>query len=212
MLHKEKFIIVPETFALIRQLQALPELKDFYLVGGTALALQLGHRNSVDIDLFSINEVNASNIKELMHRLFEDFSEIFERDNTLICLINNIKTDFIRHNYPVLFPVIKEEGISMLAKEDIAAMKIHAIIQSGKRLKDFIDIYYLLEHFSLSQMIDFFSRKYTYTNPMIALKALNYFGDIDENIDPPKTVEKITLQEIIKRIQTATVKSNKVFK
>jgi Nucleotidyl transferase AbiEii toxin, Type IV TA system len=67
MLHKSPSIISPKTFALIQELQQLPELKNFNLVGGTALALQLGHRNSIDIDLFSQNDFTAEEIEQLLN-------------------------------------------------------------------------------------------------------------------------------------------------
>jgi Nucleotidyl transferase AbiEii toxin, Type IV TA system len=211
MLHKDPFIIAPETFRLIQQLQAITQLKEFYLVGGTALALQLGYRNSIDIDLFTLNEFDEAGIIDLISKEY-NVNEIFRRRSTIISLVNNIKTDFIRHNYPLLRPPITEEGITFLSKEDIAAMKFHAIIQSGKRLKDFIDVYFLLEHFNMKQMVEFFSAKYTYSNPMIAMKAVNFFGEIDENIDPPKMRHPLPLKKIIKRIQDATQKPDKIFK
>ena len=210
MLHKDPFIIAPETFRLIQQLQALPELKEFHLVGGTALALQLGHRNSIDIDLFTINEFDDTEVVEFLNQGYT-VNEIFRRKGTIICLVNNIKTDFIRHNYDLLFPPVTEEGITFLRKEDIAAMKFHAIIQSGKRLKDFIDIFFLLEHFSMKQMVGFFSAKYTYSNSMIAMKAINFFDDIDENIDPPKLLKPLPLKKITARIREATQKPDKIF-
>ena len=134
-----------------------------------------------------------------------DIKEIFRRKNVIISLIDNIKTDFIRHDYPLINPPVTEEGITYISKEDIAAMKIHAIIQSGKRLKDFIDIYVLLEHLTLNQIIVFFEQKYTYSNAMIALKAINYFDDIDEEIDPPKILHPISIADIKGRIQAATL-------
>jgi hypothetical protein len=211
MLHKNPFIIAPETLELIQQLQAIPELKDFHLVGGTALALQPGHRNSIIIDLFTLKEFDDSDILEIISK-GNSVHEIFRRKNTIICLINNIKTDFIRHNYPLLKPPVTEEDITFLNKEDIAAMKFHAIIQSGQRLKDFIDVYFLLEHFSMKQMVGFFSAKYTYSNPMIAMKAINFFDDIDENIDPPKLLKPLPLKKITARIQEATQNPDKIFK
>jgi hypothetical protein len=211
MLHKNPFIIAPETFRLIQQLQAIPELKDFHLVGGTALALQLGHRNSIDIDLFTMNEFSDTSIIELVSKQHH-VNEILRRQNTVICLVNNIKTEFIRNNYKLLKPPLTEEGISFLSKEDIAAMKFHAIIQSGKRLKDFIDIYFLLQHFSMKQMVEFFTAKYTYSNPMIAMKAINFFDDIDENMDTPKMLKPLPFKKIKARIQEATVKPDKIFK
>lgn len=211
MLHKDPFIIAPATLQLIRELQAIPELNDFHLVGGTALALQLGHRNSIDIDLFAKDPFDDNSVLNLMTTKYSVI-EIFRRKNTIICLINNIKTDFIRHDHPLLNPPIEEEGIRFLGIEDIAAMKIHAIIQSGKRLKDFIDIYFLLEHLSMKQMIDLFSAKYTYTNPMIAMKAVNFFGEIDEAIDPPKLLRPLPLEEITTRIREATLQPDAIFK
>lgn len=210
MLHKDPFIIAPETFKLVQQLQAIPELQEFYLVGGTALALQFGHRNSIDIDLFTINKFDDAFVIDLISKQYS-VNEILRRSNTIICLINNIKTDFIWHNYDLLKPPVTEEGISFLSKEDIAAMKFHAIIQSGKRLKDFIDVYFLLQHFSMKQMIEFFAAKYTYSNPMIAMKAVNFFGDIDENMDPPKLLKPLPLKKITARIQEATLKPDKIF-
>ncbi len=210
MLHKDPFIIAPAAFQLVQQLQAIPELKDFYLVGGTALALQLGHRNSIDIDLFTKNEFEPGVIENLLDSNYI-FSATLARKGTLLAVVNNIKTDFIRHNYELLFPPVTEEGITFLRKEDIAAMKFHAIIQSGKRLKDFIAIYFLLEHFSMKQMVDFFSSKYKYSNPMIAMKAVNFFDDIDENIDPPKLLKPLPLKKITERIREATQKPDKIF-
>jgi hypothetical protein len=211
MLHKKPAIIAPRTFSLIQELQGLTELKDFHLVGGTSLALQLGHRNSIDIDLFTQKDFDDEEVMTFVGKKY-GVKEIFRRKNTIICLIDNIKTDFIKHDYPFIKPPIQEEGISFLSKEDIAAMKLHAIIQSGKRLKDFIDIYYLLEHFSMNDMISFFRKKYSYTNPLIALRAVTYFDDIDENMDPPKLLHPLKTEQIKKRIRDAVLKPGKIFK
>jgi hypothetical protein len=91
MLHNHPSIINPKTFRLIQELQNLQQLKSFYLVGGTSLALQLGHRNSVDIDLFSQNDFDVNNIISLLTSLYE-VNEIYRRENTIIALVNNIKT------------------------------------------------------------------------------------------------------------------------
>ena len=125
--------------------------------------------------------------------------------------INKIKVDFITHNYPFVKPPITEEGITFLSKEDIAAMKLNAISNSGKRLKDFIDIYFLLEHFSMNQMIEFYTIKYPGFNPLIALRAVNFFDDIDPAIDPPKLRGKLTLSSIKKRINSAVINSRQKF-
>ncbi len=210
MLHRDPFIIAPETFHLIQQLQAVPQLQKFYLVGGTALALQLGHRNSIDIDLFTREEYDPQTLVDVLSSLFKVEVSVSKK-NVLLSYINNIKADFIRHDYPFVVPPITYDGISFLSKEDIAAMKINAIHRSGKRLKDFIDIYVLLEHFSVEQMIEFFVIKYPQTNPLIALRALHYFEDIDLSIDPPKLRSPLPFEKIRNRINEAILHTSKIF-
>lgn len=205
MLHKDPFIISPETFALIQQLQAFPELKDFYLVGGTALALQIGHRNSIDIDLFTRNEFLTEDIIALLKTRFEIRASFQKEKNTLLTEINKIKTDFIRHDFPLIKQPFTEDGITYVSCEDIAAMKLNAIANSGQRLKDFIDLYYLLERFCITQMIEFFKIKYPNINPLVPLKAVSYFEDIDPDIDPPKMKTKLSLASIQKRIEKAVL-------
>jgi len=210
MLHKDSFIIKPETFKLTQLLQSLSVLSGFNLVGGTALALQLGHRNSIDIDLFTQKDFEPTELTQTLGAQF-DIRTIFTAKNTLMSFINKIKVNFITHNYPFVKPPITEEGITFLSKEDIAAMKLNAISNSGKRLKDFIYIYFLLEHFSMNEMIGFYSIKYPDFNPLIALRAVNFFDEIDPAIDPPKLREKLPLTAIKKRINSAVIHSKKKF-
>lgn len=211
MLHKDPSIVKPATLLLIQQLQREHELNEFYLVGGTALALQLGHRNSIDIDLFTRNEFLPADLLSLLSANFSIESTYSNNRGTLLSNVNNIKVDFIRHDYPLVLPPITEEDITFLSKEDIAAMKLNAISNSGKRLKDFIDVYFLLEYFSLQEMIDFYIIKYPNFNPLIPLKAINYFDDIDPDIDPPKLKNKLPLPEIKQRINDSVLHSRKTY-
>jgi len=212
MLHRDPFLIAPETFKLIIDLQNLMELKEFNLVGGTALALQIGHRNSIDIDLFCQGEFNNQQLLELLNNSNFQIDVKLNVKNSIIGFINGIKVDFIRHNFPIIRPVVLEEGIRMLSIEDIAAMKLHAITNSGKRLKDFIDIYFLLEQYCLDDLIDFYTAKYPNYNPMIALRAVSYFGDIDLEIDPPKLLKPLSFEEVTSRIREAVLNSQKTFR
>ncbi len=210
MLHKDPSIISPETFILIQGLQKLPELAGFHLVGGTSLALQLGHRNSIDIDLFTQSDFSTEGLIEVISSAFRfEVSNI--QKNKLSGTINEIKTDFIAHKYSYIREPLIEEGISYLSMEDIAAMKLNAISHSGQRLKDFIDVYFLLEHFSISQMLQFFTRKYPNTNSVIALKSLTYFDDIDETIDPPMLLKSLPINKIKARLTEAVVNVAMIF-
>lgn len=204
MLRRDPSIVKPATFQLIQELQSQTELKEFYLVRGTALALQLGHRNSIDIDLFTKNDFSPEDLLKFLEKGFS-VQTTFSIKNTLLSVVNNIKVDFIRHDYPLVLPPITEEGITYLSKQDIAAMKLNAISNSRKRLKDFIDVYFLLEHFPLGEMIEFYTIKYPNFNPLIPLKAINYFDDIDTEIDPPKLKNKLPLTEIKKRINDSVL-------
>lgn len=210
MLHRDAAIIAPETFNLLQELQSLPELKNFYLVGGTALALKLGHRNSIDLDLFTHQEFDPQDLAEELGQQFAITVSLLKK-NALLSVINNVKCDFIRHNYALIRNPIVEEGIRYLSLEDIAAMKIHAITNSGKRLKDFVDLYFLLEHFSLNTIVTYYSTKYPNFNPMIAIKAVNYFEDLDLAIEPPKLAIPLSLEEIKARLNSAFIHNNQIF-
>ena len=209
MLHKNPKLIAPETFALIQELQAIPKLENYYLVGGTALTLQIGHRNSIDIDLFTTDQFEAESILKLLSKKFKTIATL-SRKSTLLAQVNGIKVDFISHPYKIIKPIIKEENISMLSMEDICAMKLNAT-NSGQRLKDFIDVYYLLEHFSIAQMLEFYHEKYPHMNEIIPLRAITFFDDIDPQIDPPKLLITLPIKKIEARIIDAVKHSNKRF-
>ncbi|KAA5536884.1 nucleotidyl transferase AbiEii/AbiGii toxin family protein [Taibaiella lutea] len=210
MLHKDPFIIAPETFKLIQELQKIEELNSFNLVGGTALALKLGHRNSIDIDLFTQNEFDTAFIIDTLRNYFKiELNKTFR--NGILCYINDVKVDFIRHNYPFINEPQNEEEITFLSLEDIAAIKLHAISNSGKRLKDFIDAYFLLGQFTLNEMLHFYSIKYPDFNPVIPVRAINYFEDIDPTLDPPLMKIPLSLDKIKKRIKEAIIHPNKRF-
>ena len=190
-----------KVLGLIRQLQSLPCMKDFYLVGGTALALYLGHRKSIDIDLFTISSFDEQNLLEnLAHDLH--FTMHYAAKNTLKGSIEDVKTDVLAHRYPLISDVVTADGISLLSMPDIAAMKLNAISLNGQRVKDFIDIYFLLEKYSIGQMLGFYRKKYTLQNDTIVLKSLAWFEDV-ELADWPVIIKepKLTWTKVKKRLQ-----------
>jgi hypothetical protein len=200
MLHKET--VDQNVLELLISLQNEPALRGFWLAGGTSLALQIGHRKSVDIYLFTIDPFDAQQMLEFLEEKFQ-FELDFSATNTLKGSINNIKVDILTHKYSLVCNIIHDEGVSLYSKEDIAAMKINAIAGNGTRSKDFIDIYFLLKYFTLSQIISFYGAKYKLRNEMHALKSLAYFNDVDLNDWPLLVLEQeLTFSKIKKSIST----------
>jgi len=175
-----------DTFELLKELFAGNDLNAFALAGGTALALQLGHRISIDLDFLTGKEFDS-------FALFERLSESFDVENSstarnsLSLFIkqqgSSVKTDFIRHNYPRLKSLLTTNGIRLFALEDIAAMKLNAVANRGAK-KDFYDIHALLSRFSLPELLGFFEDKYQKMNSFTVTKSLAYFDDADLEPDP----------------------------
>lgn len=175
MLQKET--VETGTLVLIERLSEDKNLSDFYLVGGTALSLQVGHRKSIDVDLFSQNAFDSSTLAKHLSENYKA-EEIKVVKNGVFCSIEGVKVDILTHQYAWLNPPVVEYPVRMASLDDIAAMKLHAIVQNGTRHKDFIDIYVLLEHRTLQQMTTAFEQKYKAMNAAVAKNALLYHRDI----------------------------------
>ena len=172
------------TFKLLKSLMADAAFKPFALAGGTALSLLIGHRKSIDLDLFTTEEFNPPQLEKYLQEEYAFKGDILA-GSSLKGEVNGIKLDFIRHGYPDVLPRIEEDGIRLYSLKDIAAMKLSAIADNGTRLKDFIDVAYLSGYLSLEEMLAAFKTKYPQTNPYRAVKGLNYHNDIrfSERID-----------------------------
>ena len=187
MLHKET--VSHTTLELIKSLQADSMFQGFLLVGGTALSLQIGHRISVDIDLFTRDEFDTRELLEYLEQTYS-FQLQYIHKNTLKGIIGNVFVDFIRHNYQLIDKPVSDSNIHMASIKDIAAMKLNAIDGNGTRVKDFIDIYFLLKKHSFSELIDFYCTKYESRNDFHIVKSLTYFNDIIVNDWPNMYLEK----------------------
>jgi hypothetical protein len=109
--------------------------------------------------------------------------------------------DIITHDYDYVFQPIMEDGINMLSKADIAAMKVNAITGNGTRAKDFVDIYFLLKEYSFEDIVSFYSKKYGNRNEFHAIKSLTYFNDVSRSDWPNLVREKeLTLSKLKKEI------------
>ncbi len=175
----------PKALELLKEIQELPLLENFYLVGGTALALHLGHRISIDLDFFTANEFNTASIIDSLKEKYT-ISLLAQATNSLTVNIDSVKTDFIRHNYPLLKPILLIDGIKLASIKDIAAMKFNSTMNRGSK-KDFFDIYELLKHYSLKELLTFHSTKYDFSSEMIVIKSLVYFEDAEKEPEPVST-------------------------
>jgi len=196
MLHKNT--VEEATLELLIELNALEELRSFVLVGGTALSLQIGHRISIDLDFFTQDAFEENKLFEILVQKYPDTIATSIAPNTLNLIIKGVKVDFIRHNYKALSGLTIINNIRLSSLQDIAAMKINAVCNRGCK-KDFYDIFYLLNHFSLMEILEFFSAKYKNTDLFFAQKSLAYFLDAD--VEPnPNTIKSSSWDHIKKTI------------
>jgi len=182
---------------------AASRIADFYLAGGTALAIQLGHRLSVDLDWFSYDDFSNVDLKKKLSKL-GGFELIGEEEGTIHGIIDGVRISFFRYDYKLLFPLLDFENIKIADERDIAAMKIDAVSSRGSR-KDFVDIYFLLEKYSLSELIGFFEKKYAGIkyNKLHILKSLTFFEDA-EGEPMPAMIKLMKWNEVKKKIAAET--------
>ena len=208
MLHKET--IETGTLELLNKLQSELLLASFNLVGGTSLALRLGHRKSVDLDLFSKEDFDLQEIKELLVNQY-GFKVSYEKGKTLKGFIGKVMVDLIRYDYPHISPVETEEDIRMESLPDVVAMKLSTICDNGSRIKDFIDIAYLSTVYSFGEMLQFYKQKFPSSNPLVPTKSLVYFDDINFNEDVVMMQGKFDWNTIASRLNEMTIYQNKRF-
>ena len=159
--------------------------KSFYLAGGTALALQIGHRDSNDFDFFSQENINTQELFERLREIFKGHTllNIQEESNTLTILVDDvIKISFFTHKYKLIKETINDGNLSLASMEDIGCMKLSAITGRASN-KDYIDLYFILKRLSLSDLLKKSHQKYPELERNLILKSIVYFDDI--------TLEKI---------------------
>lgn len=193
MLHLET--IDSDTLALLKRIQVLDQLSETRLVGGTALALHLGHRRSVDLDFFgSWGEVNLEPILESCGTVVRTGG----RDRLQFYEVNHVKVDFVTYNYGWLKEALLIDGVRLAHIEDIAPMKLEAITNRGSK-KDFIDLAILLEHFSLKQMLELYHKKYPKGLKLHVMRSIVYFEDA-EATEMPLMLKPLTWEAAKERI------------
>lgn len=208
MLHTET--VTAPTLDLIQRLMAEQALQEFRLVGGTALALMAGHRLSIDIDLFAESPFDAVKLAASLSPRYAIDNLETDR-NSFTCFIENVKVDCMAHQYPWIGSEVMSDGIRMASMDDIAAMKLNAIAGNGSRWKDFVDVYIMLEHRSLAQMLNCYELKYPNVNKVTAFKSLAYHNDVKQTQDLRLLNKQIDWQTIVKRLRKAIIDPGKIF-
>ena len=203
--------VTPDTLELLKVLTRDQHLADFFLVGVTALSLQIGHRISIDIDLFSTKSFDQNTMFDYL-RVEHAFKLDFIEKNTIKGQIKTTKTDLITHPYTLVNDLQTIEGIRMASLEDISAMKLNAISGNGTRLKDFVDVAFLSHYLSLTQMMNAYELKYATRNPVMIAKSLLYFRDINFNENVRLVTARYSWKPIEKRLREMQKSPNLVFK
>lgn len=201
MLYKQN--VNARLLELLEGLMKSEIFKGFDLVGGTALALQIGHRLSVDIDMFGNSEINELEFNRELSR-FGNPLVLKKSKNIIVYSVNGIKVDFVNYHYPLLKKTKKVDSIRLLSLEDIAAMKLNAISGRGSK-KDFIDLYFLLKTFSLKEMIGLYNEKYEDGSQFLVLKSLAYFEDAEKE-EMPIMTKPLNWEDVKNTILRETVK------
>lgn len=166
--------------SVLRRLGPFLEQSPFYLAGGTGLALQLGHRRSIDFDWFS--EKPLDDPLRLAGQI-EGAGVPVEVDDvergTLHARSGGVRLSFLEYRYPLLHPLVEgRAGLRLASVEDIAAMKLAAVAQRGSR-KDFVDVFALGRVMDLDAMLGHYRRKYGVRDVGHLLVALSYFDDAE---------------------------------
>lgn len=189
-MHEET--LAPKAKELLNALKKADFLEPFYLAGGTALALELGHRQSIDLDWFTGEHIR---IDLLINKLreFGEFETSTDAENTLEGTLNGVKTSFMTFPYPLLKPKITYAASILLADAlDIALMKLNAIARRNTK-KDYIDLFYYLtqNNMPLADLFSLLDKKYTglKIDHYHILNSLTYFAEADSEPMPKMFVD-----------------------
>lgn len=198
--------LLPATAKVIKKLHGASFLQPFYLSGGTALALHLGHRESEDLDFFTPDTFDPQHLQSEVQKIGQ-LESVEIAEGTLNTFLNTVKLQFLYYPYPLLEPTTAWEGLSLSSVIDIACTKIITISMRGSK-KDFVDLYFLLKQYSLQELFEKVDQKYqgvSYNQTHLA-KSLSYFEDADAQ-PMPRMLRHIEWAEVKTAITQAVKKA-----
>lgn len=180
--HRE--VIPPGTEVTLHALRGKKLLERFYLAGGTGLALQFGHRLSLDLDFFAPEHFDEDALIQRLQTL-EGFAVVQKAPFTLHATIQKTKVSFLGYAYPLLSRTNDFLGVPVADPRDIACMKVSAIASRGTK-RDFVDLYFCAQQLGLKEILQMFEQKYAQANfsRIHILKSLAYFGDAEKDPMP----------------------------
>lgn len=181
---------------------------DFYLAGGTALALQIGHRESIDFDFFSEKKFNNNKLFEQIKNNLSAYQVKKvqdEKDTLTVILDNQSKISFFFYPYPLLEPLITEKYLNLASIRDIACMKLSAIVNRSVQ-KDYVDLYFILQQYPLPELLQSARKKFPEIETNLIIKSLVYFDDLNEEPINFKNNQDVPLNRI-KHFLRQTVKN-----
>jgi Nucleotidyl transferase AbiEii toxin, Type IV TA system len=182
--------IEPRTLELLKELCNEPVLDTTFLVGGTSLALQLGHRFSVDLDLFTHTPFSADLLLGVLESRY-DVQPITVTDTIFIVVVEGIKVDVVHFRYPFAQPLLNIDGVRLADIRDVAPMKLDAVTKRGSK-KGFFDMYYLIQMFGLPQILEWYCQMFKHSTSFHVIRSLTYFVDAEIDAMPIVFDESIT--------------------
>lgn len=195
-------VMPPVQQDMLRRLGAVATTRGFYLAGGTALAIHVGHRRSVDLDWFSPSTIDPMALAADLEAAGFPVEPTDVEAGTLHGKADGVKLSFLEYRYPNLVPLVEwpAYGVKLAGLQDLACMKLSAIAGRGSK-KDFIDIFALgREHFTLEQMLTHYRRKYSVSDLSHTVYALTYFDDAEQE-DMPDMLWQTGWEDVRKAIQ-----------
>lgn len=191
-----KQALLPDTLRAIQLAAKVIGNKPIYLAGGTALALHLGHRISTDLDFFTQEAFDERVMAQDLSR-YNEFKLEGKAWRTVWGRLGKTKFSLFYYQYPLLQKAEEFEGLRVASKEDIAAMKVEAIADRGTK-RDFVDLYFLIQEYSLDKILKFYDQKYRVLENKLyhILRSLSYFEEADREVKVPQMLRDVSWDEV----------------
>jgi hypothetical protein len=194
--------ITPVCQAALVHLRRQPWLESYYLAGGTALALQIGHRISTDLDWFTPNHLLEAAERDALRSILIStgaYTDKTEQDGQLYCQLAGADVSFIYQHHALLEPTVDYDGVPLASPIDIGIMKLSAINSRGTR-RDFVDLYCLRDIAPLERLLQLAEVKYADRPSFldITVRALAYFADAEQQPMPRMLWKNVQWADVVK--------------